>query len=114
MPCSGRWDGDLTCRDVIGPATVGTAVWIVDKQGNRMPRPTKAFRRQKINAAIAYKRGDKTEAYKLWEKAAASTKEHGYKKRNKNKIAGEAAAAAEVAAKEAAAAEAAKSAEAAE
>jgi hypothetical protein len=91
-----------------------------------MPRPTKAFRRQKINAAIAYKRGDKAEAYKLWEKAAASTKQHGYKKRNKNKIAADAAAAQaadaaakdaaakDAAAKEAAAAEAAKSAEAAE
>jgi|GEM_PF-978303 len=71
-----------------------------------MPRPTKAFRRQKINAAIEYKRGNKKEAYKLWEQASASTKEHGYKKRNKKKIAAEeaAAAAAEVAAKEAAAA----------
>ncbi len=72
-----------------------------------MPRPTKAFRRQKINAAIAYKRGDKTEAYKLWEQAASSTKEHGYQKRNKKKIAAEAAAteAAAAAAKEAAAKE---------
>jgi colicin import membrane protein len=74
-----------------------------------MPRPTKAFRRQKINAAIAYKRGDKTEAYKLWEQAATSTKEHGYQKRNKKKIAAEAAAteaaAAAAAAKEAAAKE---------
>jgi hypothetical protein len=72
-----------------------------------MPRPTKAFRRQKINAAIAYKRGDKTEAYKLWEQAATSTKEHGYQKRNKKKIASEAAAAeaVEAAAKEAAAKE---------
>ena len=50
-----------------------------------MPRPTKAFRRMKINAAIAYKRGEKKEAYKLWEKAAAGMKEHREKKRNKNK-----------------------------
>ena len=37
-----------------------------------MPRPTKTFRRQKINAALAYKRGDREEAYKLWEQAAQS------------------------------------------
>lgn len=50
-----------------------------------MPRPTKVFRRQKTNAAIAYRRGDRTEAYKLWEEAAAGLKEHREKKRNKNK-----------------------------
>ncbi len=50
-----------------------------------MPRPTKVFRRQKINAAIAWKRGDRKEAYKLWEQAAASVKEHRAKKRNKKK-----------------------------
>ncbi len=49
-----------------------------------MPRPTKAFRRMKINAAIAYKRGDKKEAYALWQKAAAGMKEHREKKQNKN------------------------------
>ncbi|MBI4717809.1 MAG: hypothetical protein HY763_08405 [Planctomycetes bacterium] len=48
-----------------------------------MPRPTKAFRRQKINAAIAFKRGDRKEAYQLWEKAAASLKAHRDKKRTK-------------------------------
>jgi len=37
----------------------------------------------KINAAIAYKRGDKKEAYKLWEKAAVGVQEHRAKKRNK-------------------------------
>ncbi len=52
-----------------------------------MPRPTKVFRRQKINAAVAWKRGDKQEAYKLWEQAAAGLKEHRAKKRNKNKSA---------------------------
>jgi hypothetical protein len=57
-----------------------------------MPRPNKAFRRQKINAAIAWKRGDKKEAYKLWEQAAQGTKEHREKKHAKNK---EAEAAAE-------------------
>ena len=35
-----------------------------------MPRPSKTFKRQKINASIAYKRGEKAEAYKLWEEAA--------------------------------------------
>lgn len=52
-----------------------------------MPRPIKAFRRQKINAAIAYKRGERKEAYVLWEKAAAAIKDHREKKRNKNKAA---------------------------
>ena len=50
-----------------------------------MPRPNKAFRRQKINAAIAWKRGDRKEAYKLWEKAAASTSAHLAAKHNKKK-----------------------------
>ncbi len=54
-----------------------------------MPRPTKAFRRMKIQAAVAYKRGEKKEAYQLWEKAAAGLKEHRDKKRNKNKPADE-------------------------
>lgn len=52
-----------------------------------MPRPTKAFRRQKINAAAAFKRGEKKEAYKLWEEAAASYKAHRDKKKTKNKAA---------------------------
>ncbi len=43
------------------------------------------FRRQRLNAAAAWKRGDKKEAYQLWEKAAAALKEHREKKRNKNK-----------------------------
>ncbi len=59
-----------------------------------MPRPTKAFRRQKINAAAAWKRGETKDAYKLWEEAAASMKAHREKKRNKKKKAAEAAAAA--------------------
>ncbi len=50
-----------------------------------MPRPTKVFRRQKVNAAIEWKRGNRKEAYELWEKAAQSLKEHREKKRNKNK-----------------------------
>ena len=34
---------------------------------------------------MAWKRGDRNEAYKLWREAAASLKEHRDKKRNKNK-----------------------------
>ncbi len=50
-----------------------------------MPRPTKAFHRQRVNAALAWKRGDRKEAYKLWRESAASLKAHRDKKRNKNK-----------------------------
>ena len=50
-----------------------------------MPRPTKVFRRQRVNAALEWKRGNKKEAYGLWEKAAAGLKEHRDKKRNKKK-----------------------------
>lgn len=64
-----------------------------------MPRPTKAFTLKRRNAAAAWKRGEKQEAYKLWEAAAASSKEHLAKKRNKKQ------AAAAVKAAEAAAAE---------
>ena len=59
-----------------------------------MPRPTKAFRRQKIQAGIEWKRGNREEAYKLWSKASASLKEARNAKRNRKKIAAEAAAAA--------------------
>lgn len=50
-----------------------------------MPRPTKAIRQTRLSAASAWKRGEKEEAYKLWEKAAASLKEHYTKKHNKKK-----------------------------
>ena len=43
----------------------------------------------KIRAAVAYKRGERKEAYKLWEKAAAGIKEHRAKKRSKNQAADE-------------------------
>ncbi len=59
-----------------------------------MPRPTKAFRRQKIQAGIEWKRGNRKEAYKLWEKADTALKAARGAKRNKKKIAAEAAAAA--------------------
>ncbi len=58
-----------------------TAYW-ADRE---MPRPTKGFRNKKTNAALAWKRGEKQEAYKLWEQAAASLKEHRESKRNKKK-----------------------------
>jgi len=48
-----------------------------------MPRPSKAIKRQRISAADEYKRGNKKEAYELWEKAAAARKELQAKKRNK-------------------------------
>ncbi len=54
-----------------------------------MPRPNKALRRIKLNAAAAWKKGKKKEAYSLWEKAAAGLKEHREKKLNKNKAAKE-------------------------
>ena len=49
-----------------------------------MPRPTKAYRRQRLQASAAWKRGEKEEAYKLWEQAAKSLKEHREKKKSKN------------------------------
>ena len=49
-----------------------------------MPRPNKAMRRHKINAAIAYKRGDRKEAYKLWQKAAVGLREMREKKRTRH------------------------------
>lgn len=58
-----------------------------------MPRPTKAFKRQKVNAAAAWKKGEKKEAYELWAKAAKGMQEHLAKKRNKKKPADAAAAA---------------------
>ena len=57
-----------------------------------MPRPTKAYRRIKINAASEWKKGNHAEAYKLWTKAATEYKTHLDKKRNKKKAAEGAAA----------------------
>ncbi len=51
-----------------------------------MPRPTKVFRRQKVDAAIEWKRGNKKKAYELWEKAAQGLKDHHDKKHNKKKV----------------------------
>jgi hypothetical protein len=41
----------------------------------------------KVNAAAAFKKGERKEAYELWAKAAAGYKERLEKKRNKNKAA---------------------------
>ena len=60
-----------------------------------MPRPTKVFSRQRASAALAWKRGEKQEAYKLWDAAAKGLKEHYAKKHNKKKRASDEAAAAE-------------------
>ncbi len=61
--------------------------WLIGCNGKLarivMPRPTKAFHQKRLSAASAWKRGEKKEAYKLWEEAAAGQKEHREKKRNK-------------------------------
>jgi len=49
-----------------------------------MPRPNKAFRRNKINAAAAWKRGERKEAYALWKKASDGMKELREKKRTRH------------------------------
>ena len=59
-----------------------------------MPRPTKAIRRQRLSAASAYKRGDRKEAYKLWQAASDALKAHHAKKQNKKATAAAEAAAA--------------------
>lgn len=48
-----------------------------------MPRPTKAIRRQKTNAAIAWKKGDREEACKLWAEADKARKEIQAKKKGR-------------------------------
>jgi len=58
-----------------------------------MPRPAKTSNRQRINASIEFKKGNKKEAYALWQKAADARKERRDAKRNKKKRAAEAAAA---------------------
>jgi len=60
-----------------------------------MPRPAKAARRQKVNAAIEYKKGNRKEAYKLWEEAAKSRKERLAAKQFKHKKAADEAAGAD-------------------
>jgi len=52
----------------------------------------------RLNAAAAWKRGDKKEAYQLWAKADTGQKDHYEKKNNKKKRAAEEAAAAAAAA----------------
>jgi len=49
-----------------------------------MPRPSKAIRRQKVNAAIEYRKGNRGEAYKLWAKAADARKVRQAKRKAKS------------------------------
>lgn len=49
-----------------------------------MPRPNKAFRQTRLKAAAAWKRGDKKEAYKLWESAAKSLRDMRQAKRTRH------------------------------
>ena len=46
-----------------------------------MPRPNKAIRRQKVNAASEWKKGNREEAQKLWAEADKARKELQAKKR---------------------------------
>ena len=64
-----------------------------------MPRPTKAIRRQLINAGLAWKKGDRKEAAKLWANADKTRKEVQAKKK-KGKPGREAAEAAKAKAAE--------------
>jgi len=50
------------------------------------------MRRHKINAAAAYKRGERKEAYELWKKASDGMKEMRSKKKEEEKPAEAAAA----------------------
>jgi hypothetical protein len=52
-----------------------------------MPRPTKAIRRHKLQAADEWKKGNRKEAYVLWKKYSDGLKDHLAKKKNKNKTA---------------------------
>lgn len=49
-----------------------------------MPRPNKAFRQTRLKAAAAWKRGDKKEAYKMWEEAAKSLRDMRQAKRTRH------------------------------
>ncbi len=46
-----------------------------------MPRPSKAVRRQKVNAGNEYRKGNRKEAYALWSKAAVGRRELQAKKK---------------------------------
>ena len=62
-------------------------------EDDTMPRPTKAIRRHKLQAADEWKKGNRKEAYALWKKYSDGLKEHRAKKKTKAKPAeaGEAA-----------------------
>lgn len=46
-----------------------------------MPRPSKTVRRQKVDAGIEYKKGNRKEAYEMWAKAAKIRRELQVKKK---------------------------------
>ena len=50
-----------------------------------MPRPSKTVRRQKVNAGIEYKKGNRKAAYTLWDKAAGTRVEQQAKKKKNQK-----------------------------
>ena len=50
-----------------------------------MPRPTKTIRRQKTSAGIAWKKGNREEACKLWADADKARKEFQAKKKKSHK-----------------------------
>jgi len=50
-----------------------------------VPRPNKTVRRQKINAGLEWKKGNRQEAYKLWADADKARKEVQAKKQKSKK-----------------------------
>ena len=50
-----------------------------------MPRPSKTVRRQKVNAGLEYKKGNRKEAYKIWAKASEGRVELQAKKKKNQK-----------------------------
>jgi len=54
-------------------------------RSNNVPRPSKAIKRQRVNAAAAWKKGEREEARKLWAAAAAARNELQIKKKRAGK-----------------------------
>jgi len=54
-------------------------------RSNNVPRPSKAIKRQRVNAATAWKKGEREEARKLWTAAAAARNELQIKKKRAGK-----------------------------
>ncbi len=76
---------DFSLEGTIGPLSARWAdpKGLYREQRIQMPRPTKAFHQMRLSAATAWRRGDRKEAYELWEKAAKGSKEHRAKKHTK-------------------------------